>query len=71
METQNIFSSGDTDPGGIVGVEADNGEAWCFECADAEIRRAGETAFSLDLYRVDSARRKCANCKRRIGEVNG
>lgn len=54
--------------GRIVGVEDGDGRAWCFECADAEIREAGETAFMVDLY-AWSARRKCVNCGRRIGEV--
>lgn len=64
--------SGDTNDslGRIVGVEDADGRAWCFECAHAEIRDAGETAFMTDLY-AWSARRKCANCKRLIGEVTG
>lgn len=68
---RNQFQSGDTDNrfGRIVGVEDADGRAWCFECADAEIRAAGETAFMLDLYGW-SSRRKCVNCGRRIGEVS-
>lgn len=65
--------SGDTDDryGRIVGVEDADGRAWCFECAHAEIREAGETAFMVDLYAGWSSRRKCVNCGRRIGEVGG
>lgn len=68
------FRSGDTDEGHtrLVGVEDERGRAWCMECAGAEIRRAGETAFCIDLYVTTStgtARRKCVNCRRPIGEV--
>jgi hypothetical protein len=70
---QQQTSSGDTNdsPGRLVGVEDDEGLAWCFECADAEIRSAGETAFSIDLHAGSDARRKCVRCERRIGEVQG
>ena len=66
------FESNDTDDrlGRIVGVEDESGDAWCCECADAEIRRAGETAFSVDVYAGwGGARRKCSRCGRRLGEV--
>lgn len=65
--------SGDTDDrfGRIVGAEDGDGEAWCFECAHDEIRRAGDAAFMADLYAGDAARRKCVQCSRRIGEVGG
>lgn len=64
-------ASGDTDDrfGRIVGTADADGNPWCFECAEAEIRRAGEAAFQADLYAGDSARRKCFICGRRIGEV--
>lgn len=69
------FRSGDTPDGGrLVGVEDDAGRAWCLECSDAEIRQAGETAFVFDLYVTTTpgtARRKCVNCGRAIGEVGG
>lgn len=66
------FSSDDTNNslGRIVGVEDADGRAWCFECAHAEIRQAGETAYMADLYGW-SARRKCVNCGRQIGQVQG
>jgi len=69
----NERQSGDTDNrfGRIVGVEDADGKAWCFECAHAEIRQAGDAAFMVDLYAGESARRKCVNCKRPIGEVQG
>ena len=73
MQTKRNPASGDTDDrwGRIVGVEDGDGHAWCFECAHAEIREAGETAFMIDLYAGPSSRRKCVNCKRPIGEVQG
>jgi hypothetical protein len=57
-------------PGRIVGVEDGDGQAWCFPCADREIREAGETAFLADLYAWD-AKRRCFNCGMRIGEAAG
>lgn len=66
------FESNETDDrlGRIVGVEDDAGNAWCYECADAEIRQAGETAFSVDVSAGwGGARRKCSRCGRRLGEV--
>lgn len=65
--------SKDTDDrlGRIVGVEDSDGNAWCFECADAQIRVAGEVAFMVDLFAGWSSRRKCVNCQRQIGEVEG
>lgn len=69
------FSSGDTDDGArLVGAEDDAGRAWCLACIDAEIRQGGATPFVFDLYVTTSpgtARRKCANCRRPIGEVAG
>jgi hypothetical protein len=72
MQAKSNRASGDTNDslGRIVGVEDADGKAWCFECAHAEIARAGETAYTADLY-AWSARRKCVNCGRRIGEVSG
>lgn len=69
MRTQ----SNDTNdsPGRIVGVEDGEDHAWCFDCADAEIRQGGETAFLADLYARPDAKRRCFNCGRRIGEVGG
>ena len=69
METK----SNDTkdSPGRLVGVEDGDGMPWCFECADKEIREAGETAFMADLCAGEAARRRCFNCGRRIGEVQG
>lgn len=72
QDKDNPRASGDTNNslGRIVGVEDADGRAWCFECAHDEIRRASEAAFMADLY-AWSARRKCINCGRRIGEVQG
>ena len=63
----------DTDDrrGRIVGVEDDQARAWCFECSASELRAAGETPFMADLYAGWDARRKCVNCGRKIGEVQG
>lgn len=66
------FESNETDDrlGRIVGVEDEAENAWCFECADAEIKSAGETAFQMDvLAGWGGARRKCCRCGRRLGEV--
>lgn len=72
MQGKSNRASGDTNDslGRIVGVEDADGRAWCFECAHDEIREAGATAFMVDLY-AWSARRKCVNCRRPIGEVQG
>jgi len=68
METQSHDTNNSL--GRLVGVEDSDGKAWCYECADREIRNAGFTAFDVDLDAY-SARRKCTVCGRRIGEVSG